>query len=66
MPELLQQFDSDYYRSALLLVVRTQLERLRQERSTCTDAERRSNVPLGTPPLGVSGAAPEAACANLS
>jgi hypothetical protein len=50
MPELLQQLDPNYT-PALLLVVRTELERLRQERSTCTDLERRSNVPLATPPL---------------
>jgi hypothetical protein len=44
MQELLQQLDSDYYRSAPLLVVRPELERLRQGRSTCAGVERRSKL----------------------
>jgi hypothetical protein len=46
MQELLQQLDLDYYRSALLLIARAELERLRQERSE-----------VATPPE-VAGAAP--------
>ena len=33
MQHFLQQLDADYYRSALLLIARTELEHLRQERS---------------------------------
>jgi hypothetical protein len=46
MQELLQQVDPDYYRSARLLIVRAELEQLRQERSALADVERRSKVPL--------------------
>ena len=41
MQDLLQQLDLDYYRSALLLVARAELERLRQERSTDINVEGR-------------------------
>lgn len=41
MQDLLQQLDLDYHRSEPLLVVRAELERLRQERSASTDVERR-------------------------
>jgi hypothetical protein len=61
MQDLLQQLDLDYYRSTLLLVVRAELERLRQERSTCADVERRSDVPLRTPRSAGSAVSPEAA-----
>jgi hypothetical protein len=44
MQELLPQLDPDYCRSALLLVVRAELERLRQERSTCADVKRPSKL----------------------
>jgi hypothetical protein len=49
MQELLQQIDSEYYRSALLLFVRTEIERLRQGRSALIDVKRPSEDPLGTP-----------------
>jgi hypothetical protein len=48
MEELLQLIDSDYYRSALLLMVRAELERIRQERSALADIERRSKNTVGT------------------
>ena len=35
MQDLLPQLDLDYYRSALLLVARAEVKRLRQEPSTC-------------------------------
>jgi len=63
MQELLHHLDPDYYRTALLLVARTELERLRQERSTGTNIERRSNVPLSPPG---SGESPETARASAS
>jgi hypothetical protein len=65
MPELLQKLDLDYYRSALLLVARAELERLRQERSTCADVERRSELPLGTRGSADSAVSPEVARAGL-
>ena len=40
MQELLPQLDPDYCRSALLLVVRAEFERLRQARSTCSNVKR--------------------------
>jgi len=43
---LLQQLDPDYYRSALLLVAHAELERLRQERPTAKEVERRSSHPF--------------------
>jgi hypothetical protein len=51
MQDLLRQLDPDYYRAALLLIARTELEQLRQERSACGRVERSSKVPLGTSPL---------------
>jgi len=45
MQELLQQIDPDYYRSARLLMVRAELEQLRQGRSAFVDVERRSRSP---------------------
>jgi hypothetical protein len=59
MPDLLQQLDIDYYRSALLLVARVELERLRQERSTGTYVERRSKPPFGAVPAAEGAATPE-------
>jgi len=53
MQTLLQQIDFDCHRSARLLIVRTELEQLRQGRSALADVERRSKVLLGTSP-GVS------------
>ncbi len=44
MQELLQQIDSDYYRSVRLRVVRAELEQLRQERSASADTERREST----------------------
>jgi hypothetical protein len=58
MHDLLQQLDLDYYRSALLLVARAELERLRQERSAGTDVERRSKTPLGAVPTADGAASP--------
>jgi hypothetical protein len=49
MQELLQQIDPDYYRSALLLIVRTELERLRKWHSAVGDVRRQSNITRGTP-----------------
>ncbi len=50
MQELLQQIDLDYYRSAQLLIVRAELEQLRQGRSALADVERGSKIPLATAP----------------
>jgi hypothetical protein len=47
MQELLQQIDLDYYRSARLLIVRAELEQLRQGHSAFTDVERQSKITLG-------------------
>ena len=47
MQELLQQIDPDYYRSARLLIVRAELEQLRQGCSAFVDVEGRSKIPLG-------------------
>ena len=44
MQELLQQLDPDYRRSVLWVVVRAELERLRQERSTCADVKGRGKL----------------------
>jgi hypothetical protein len=49
MQELLQYIDLDCYRSTLLAVARANLERLRQERSTCAALESRGKIPLGAP-----------------
>ena len=46
MQELLQQIDLDFYRSAQLLIVRAEIEHLRQRSSTAADVERRRNIPL--------------------
>lgn len=62
--DLLQQLDLDYYRSALLLVARTELERLRQERSASTDVERRSKTPFGGARPAEGAASPKVACAG--
>jgi hypothetical protein len=59
MQELLQKLELDYYRSALLLVARAELERLRQERSTCADVEGRSKLPLGTSRSADGAVSPE-------
>lgn len=64
MQEPLQQLDLDYYRSALLLVARAELERLRPERSAGTDVERRSKSPFGASPTAGGAASPEVACAG--
>jgi hypothetical protein len=45
MQVLLQHIDPDYYRSALLLIVRTELEQLRATRSALDDAKRQSKIP---------------------
>jgi hypothetical protein len=49
MKELLQQLELDYYRSALLLATRAELERSRQERPADTGVARRRKTPLGAP-----------------
>ncbi len=65
MQELLQQLDPDYYRSVLLLVARSELVRLRQERSPCPDVETPANVTLGTPTSADSGV-PDRCSTSLS
>jgi hypothetical protein len=62
MQDLLQQLDLDYYRAALLLVVRAELERLRQERSAGTDVERQGKTSFGASPTAEGAALPEVAC----
>jgi hypothetical protein len=64
MQDLLQRLDLDYYRSALLLVARAELERLQQHGSTSTDVERRSKDPFGAPPTAEGAAPSEVACAG--
>jgi hypothetical protein len=64
MQEFLQQLDLDYHRSALLLVARAELERLRLERSADTDVERRSKSPFGASPTAERAASAEVACAG--
>jgi hypothetical protein len=65
MPDLLRQLDIDYYRSALLLVARIELERLRQEGSRSTYIDRPSKTPLGAVPTADGAAAPEVSVASL-
>jgi hypothetical protein len=65
MQDLLQQVDLDYYRSALLLVARAELERLREERSAGSDVERRSKTFFGAVPTADGAASPEVAVARL-
>jgi hypothetical protein len=48
MQDLLQLIDSDYYRSALLLMVRAELERIRQGHSALADVETPSTITVGT------------------
>jgi hypothetical protein len=64
MQELLRQLDLDYYRSALLVVARAELERLRQELLAGTDIERRSELTFGASPTAERAAPPEVACAD--
>jgi hypothetical protein len=45
MQELLQQIDTDYYRSARLLLVHAELEQLRQESLEITDLKRQREIP---------------------
>ena len=47
MQEFLQRIDRDYYRAALLLIARSELERLRLRRSTA-GAKMPGKVPSGT------------------
>jgi hypothetical protein len=47
MEDLLQQIDLDYYRSALLLIVRAEIEQLRRQPSALAFVERPSKVPVG-------------------
>jgi hypothetical protein len=63
MQELLQQLDLDGYRSALLLVARTELERLRQQRPAGTDVER-YKTPFGASPTADGATSPEVAFAG--
>jgi hypothetical protein len=48
MEDLLQQIDLDYYRSALLLIVRAEIAQLRRQPSALAFVERPSKVPVGT------------------
>jgi hypothetical protein len=64
MQDLLQQLDLDYYRSALLLVARAELERLRQERAAGAGVERRSKSPFGASPTAEGAVSPEVAYAG--
>jgi hypothetical protein len=66
MQDLLHQLDLDYYRSALLLVVHAELERLRPDCSAGTDVERRSKSPFGASPAAGRAASPEVACTGSS
>jgi hypothetical protein len=47
MQDLLQQIDADYYRSALLLIVRAELERIRQGQLALADVDRQSKTASG-------------------
>ena len=49
MEVLLQHIDPDYYRSALLLIVRTELERLRAMCSALDDVKPQSKITRRTP-----------------
>jgi len=64
MQDLLQLLDLDYYRSTQLVVARAELERLRKERSTSTDVERRSKSPYGEPLTAKRASLSEVACAD--
>jgi hypothetical protein len=64
MQDLLQRLDLDYYRSALLLVARAELERLRQERAASADVQARGELPLSTSCSADSAVSPEVAHAN--
>jgi hypothetical protein len=44
MQDFLQQLDLDYYRAALLLVARAELERLQQKQVTYVDVKRQSDI----------------------
>jgi hypothetical protein len=49
MQELLQRIDPDYYRTALLLIVRTEVKRLRKGRSRVVAAKELAKITHGTP-----------------
>jgi hypothetical protein len=49
MRELLQHLDPDYYRSALLMVARGELEQLRQERSIGAEVQMSRKIPPCAP-----------------
>ncbi len=66
MRDFLQQIDLDYYRSALLLIARAELERLRQERPADTCVEKRSKSPFRASPAAGGAISPEAACAGAA
>jgi hypothetical protein len=59
MQDLLQQLDQDYYRSALLLVARAELEQLRQMRRAGIDVKRGKKTPFRTEPTADGTASPE-------
>ena len=59
MQDFLQQLDQNYYRSALLLVVRAEVVHLRQESSAGVDVESGRKTPLGTVPTADRTASPE-------
>jgi hypothetical protein len=59
MQDLLQQLDQDYYRSALLLVARAELEHLRQKRWAGIDVTRGKKTPFRTERTADGTASPE-------
>lgn len=65
MQPLLQEIDFDYYRSALLLVARGEIERLRQEASAVADAEARRKSPVSACPAADEPASPDVVCTSF-
>jgi len=64
MQDLLRQIDLNYHRSALLLVARTELDRVRQESSAGADVERWGKTSFGVAPMAERAGSPEVACAG--
>jgi hypothetical protein len=65
MQDFLQKLDLDYYRSALLHIARTELERLRLERSAGNDLGKRSKLPFVASPTARRSTSPEVTSARL-
>jgi hypothetical protein len=65
MRDFLQKLDLDYYRSALLHIARTELERLLQERSGGNDLGKRSKLPFVASPTAKRSTSPEVTTARL-